>query len=948
MRTLCRNAGPVCVSEKSIADVASVFQLKAFCLTCKQGLSSDTHMAKHTARTGHIAKRVTSIEESILAFCYLNEGTKTPSDFCLSAASARLKHCSLKRSLTSADVGGVLSKRAKKSETEDVVKREGGVTVNAWFCECSQRFPTENAAEKHIMAANQISHKCMVCGKLADDPAIIRLHMCRIHGGARLDSFHFWCQLCATELARIENVFVHIIDCHGGHSFYYEREVSEEPATSLEMEVTSEVLGEEPSWVVPGGEPSSKVPGGEPSSEVLRGEPSWEVPGGEPSSEVPGGEPSWEVPGGEPSSEVLRGEPSWEVPGGEPSSEVPGGEPSWEVPGGQPSWEVPGGEPSSEVPGGELSSEVLRGQPSSEVLGGEPSSEVLRGEPSSEVLGGEPSSEVLRGQPSWEVPGVEPSLPEGEGSWQCHICEEMFDTEAAVMDHCKSPTIHQFHKYACDTCKMKFHKMETLLRHCQLQHNGDIRLKYFCGLCKDLYLNEQEAFQGHYESFHSLDYSYVPNPGQADLKLPDTTSRGEELTCGCLAKYSFKGQKKAEVKRCLEKLFGKGKLWYNCSSCAATAQTIDGITAHVCKTAQTDDRKMAVKCSVCSKSFAEAKAAQTHYHMKHSFLKETRATYHFPAKESNKGMFRFTASGTSAHQPRARTQPNRVPASHAEHQSCTANLKAKPNRVPASHAEHQSCTANLKAKPNRVPASNAKDRSVTASLKAKPNRVPASHAEHQSCTTNLKAKPNAEDQSCTTSLMAKPNRVPASNAKDRSSTASLKAKPNRLLALHAEDRSSTASLKAKPNRVPAFHAEDRSSTISPDANTSQKGATPEAMEIQTTDTEPQNCDLPDLDFLRTMTHIVFIDLDNWCQFFSSLPGFLNQGTFVWGFQGGKTAWKPPVSCKFFKHLSNTGCFFLHPRCSDRKDAADFAICMHVRIPRKREKQEAQLPAVYRK
>lgn len=45
--------------------------------------------------------------------------------------------------------------------------------------------------------------------------------------------------------------------------------------------------------------------------------------------------------------------------------------------------------------------------------------------------------------------------------------------------------------------------------------------------------------------------------------------------------------------------------------------------------------------------------------------------------------------------------------------------------------------------------------------------------------------------------------------------------------------------------------------------------------------------------------------------------------------GGNTNWKPPLSCKVYNYLNRIGCFFLHPRCSKRKDAADFAICMHV-------------------
>uniref|UniRef100_A0A8D0BS62 Zinc finger protein 451 n=1 Tax=Salvator merianae TaxID=96440 RepID=A0A8D0BS62_SALMN len=88
-------------------------------------------------------------------------------------------------------------------------------------------------------------------------------------------------------------------------------------------------------------------------------------------------------------------------------------------------------------------------------------------------------------------------------------------------------------------------------------------------------------------------------------------------------------------------------------------------------------------------------------------------------------------------------------------------------------------------------------------------------------------------------------------------------------------------------------------------------------------------DLPDLDYLCTMTHIIMMDLDNWSSLFHQLPTTLNQGTFIWGFQGGHNNWKPPVNCKIFNYLNKIGCFFLHPHCGTRREAADFAICLHV-------------------
>ena len=50
---------------------------------------------------------------------------------------------------------------------------------------------------------------------------------------------------------------------------------------------------------------------------------------------------------------------------------------------------------------------------------------------------------------------------------------------------------------------------------------------------------------------------------------------------------------------------------------------------------------------------------------------------------------------------------------------------------------------------------------------------------------------------------------------------------------------------------------------------------------------------PEPEYLGTMKHIVFLDLDNWCGFFSRLPGPIPDKTFVWGFHGGNLDWKEP-------------------------------------------------------
>ena len=51
---------------------------------------------------------------------------------------------------------------------------------------------------------------------------------------------------------------------------------------------------------------------------------------------------------------------------------------------------------------------------------------------------------------------------------------------------------------------------------------------------------------------------------------------------------------------------------------------------------------------------------------------------------------------------------------------------------------------------------------------------------------------------------------------------------------------------------------------------------------------------PEPEYLGTMKHIVFLDLDNWCGFFSRLSGPIPDKTFVWGFHGGNLDWKEPA------------------------------------------------------
>ncbi|KAL1771398.1 E3 SUMO-protein ligase ZNF451 isoform X1 [Sigmodon hispidus] len=354
------------------------------------------------------------------------------------------------------------------------------------------------------------------------------------------------------------------------------------------------------------------------------------------------------------------------------------------------------------------------------------------------------------------------------GRWQCRICEDMFDSQECVRQHCMSLTSHQFHRYSCAHCRKTFHKIETVYRHCQDEHDNEIKFKYFCGLC-DLIFNKEEAFLSHYTDRHSIDYVFVSEKTKTSIKNEDDFKIIETsnlLSCGCHESYICKVNRKEDYDRCLQIMLEKGKLWFRCSLCSATAQNLADINTHLHQMHQKEksdkEQQYVIKCGICTKTFHNTENAQQHFHRKH-------------------GTFQ------------------------------------KPSVTHASFDRGTTCKSAASVSEKKLKQTNYQKHSDVEK-----------GAEHDMSCQNIE----------------------------------------------------------------------------------------------------EEIELPDVDYLRTMTHIVFVDFDNWSNFFGHLPGHLNQGTFIWGFQGGNTNWKPPLSCKVYNYLNRIGCFFLHPRCSKRKDAADFAICMH--------------------
>uniref|UniRef100_A0A8C4VF27 Zinc finger protein 451 n=1 Tax=Falco tinnunculus TaxID=100819 RepID=A0A8C4VF27_FALTI len=584
-RTRCHNSGPVALSEKSISQVAEIFKTKGHCENCDKLFADENQITQHKQTTQHNVKVLTTMEESILMFCHINGKNKNQSHLCHIVDRSRPL---LKRHLTSnestSERESAPSKRKsdlKGKDDDHVASQSQGSAckVKAWFCECLQKFFTEDSVEKHILSANRICHKCAVCGKLAENSSIIRLHMSRFHGGAHLTNFLLWCRACSVDL-REEDIMGHVTEFHGGHSYYYEQEALEdEPMPSASDTVC-----------ISAGETTDCIP--------------------------------------------------------------------------------------SPI---ELSPE---------------------------------NSPIL-------------------GKWQCRICEEMFESEENVKQHCMSLESHAFHRYCCGICRNHFRKVGTLQRHFKEHHNQEIQTKYFCGLCGNLFFDTEEEFLIHYKEIHSVDYAFVPEEMETSIKKEEDflpAEQGDRLTCGCRTIYVSRINRRNDYVNCQKAMLQKGNLWFRCCFCSATSQNFADLNSHLNShtSLKPKEEMYVVRCDACNKNFNDLQSAHQHYHMKHCFLQ----------------------------------------------------------------------------------------------------------------------------------------------------------KP---------DLSKNSAYSDEPG---------------------------------------EDGELPDLDYLSTMTHIVLVDLDNWGSLFSQLPANLNQGTFIWGFQGGYSNWKPPVQCKIYNYLKRIGCFFLHPRCGTRREAADFALCIH--------------------
>ncbi|XDV50929.1 hypothetical protein PO909_019902 [Leuciscus waleckii] len=228
----CRHGCAIATADQSVAEIMRKMAVMGQCSSCLKPFLSVAQMEEHKELMKHEVERVGSMTRALLYY----------SNYCEVRTAQKGTACGA----TENDSNGPLAKR-KRPASLDSQAKPGKRLQLAWFCECGLRFTEEETARKHIQAANQIFHKCAVCGKLMGESSITRLHMSRFHGGAHLSNFLFHCRKCKVEMPRMEDIMAHIGVSHRGHNYYQEREdslddrvsssMSPKPSTSAETKI---------------------------------------------------------------------------------------------------------------------------------------------------------------------------------------------------------------------------------------------------------------------------------------------------------------------------------------------------------------------------------------------------------------------------------------------------------------------------------------------------------------------------------------------------------------------------------------------------------------------------------------------------------------------------------------------------------------------------------------
>ncbi|XP_067277438.1 E3 SUMO-protein ligase ZNF451 [Pseudorasbora parva] len=213
------------------------------------------------------------------------------------------------------------------------------------------------------------------------------------------------------------------------------------------------------------------------------------------------------------------------------------------------------------------------------------------------------------------------SPPKAE-SWLCRMCEDLFDSEAAVRAHCGDLNSHSFQRFACGHCPQKFFKESTLRRHCANEHGGDIVLRYFCGLCESMLYDTENEFQEHYNGLHSQDYyrlETAPNNSQENAVESPVASTSPSQLCPCMGSEKCKEERKAVFTKCMKQLSTENKCSYCCRHCDKNTPAYAEMKTHILLQHKTQgsEKSFDVLCTVCSQSHKDVPSFHSHYHKHH-------------------------------------------------------------------------------------------------------------------------------------------------------------------------------------------------------------------------------------------------------------------------------------------------------------------------------------------
>lgn len=224
---------------------------------------------------------------------------------------------------------------------------------------------------------------------------------------------------------------------------------------------------------------------------------------------------------------------------------------------------------------------------------------------------------ILDAQPSTSRASTSrfnPASVKQEQSWMCRMCEDVFDTEKDVLEHCGDVSSHSFQRFMCGHCPQKFFKESTVRRHCANEHGGQIKSFHYCGLCDSIQFESEGEFLEHYRSLHSKDYYCMNNDGVLQ-------SAGQP-PCPCMASEKNKEELKSTYTRCMKDLAAEGKCQYTCAPCGVLVSSYAQIKTHVHTKhpALNLEKTFEVECRTCQESFKDIPSFHKHYHALHCTL----------------------------------------------------------------------------------------------------------------------------------------------------------------------------------------------------------------------------------------------------------------------------------------------------------------------------------------